>query len=224
MATPPAVLPYQQGAVQVLAVDQQLTDRDEFLVEIRDRLEQAQQVYRQFYDKKHREVVFSVGDLAWLRLIQRPVASMDVKGRSKLGPKFYGSFRVLERVGQVAYKLEPEDARLHNMFHVGLLKPHKGEAPQSPGVLPPAKHGRAIPQPAEVIKGCLLRSMQELLVRWDGQNVANTTWVELAAFKEEFPAFQLKDELIVKEGRDVMVGLTYQEEGKCRQGHSILGK
>jgi hypothetical protein len=43
-------------------MDQQLTDRDEFLVEIRDRLEQAQQVYRHFYNKKHRELVFSVGD------------------------------------------------------------------------------------------------------------------------------------------------------------------
>jgi hypothetical protein len=59
---PPTVLPYQQGAVRVPAMDQQLTDRDEFLVEIRDRLEQAQQVYRHFYNKKHRELVFSVGD------------------------------------------------------------------------------------------------------------------------------------------------------------------
>jgi hypothetical protein len=184
---PPTVLPYQQGAVRVPAMDQQLTDRDEFLVEIRDRLEQAQQVYRHFYNKKHRELVFSVGDWVSLRLIHRPVASMDVKGRSKLGPKFYGPFRVHDQVGEVAYKLElPEGAQLHNVFHVGLLKPHKGEATQSPGVLPPAKHERAIPQPAEVIKARLARGVQELLVHWDGQNATDATWVELAAFKKEF--------------------------------------
>jgi hypothetical protein len=74
MAATPTVLPYQQGAMRVPAVDQQLIDRDEFLVEIRDRLEQVQQVYKQFYDKKHRELVFSVGDWVWLCLIHRPVA------------------------------------------------------------------------------------------------------------------------------------------------------
>jgi hypothetical protein len=112
---------------------------------------------------------------------------MDVKGRSKLGPKFYGPFRVHDQVGEVAYKLElPEGAQLHNVFHVGLLKPHKGEATQSPGVLPPAKHERAIPQPAEVIKARLARGVQELLVHWDGQNATDATWVELAAFKKEF--------------------------------------
>jgi hypothetical protein len=101
---------------------------------------------------------------------------MDVKGRSKLGPKFYGPFRVLERVGEVAYMLElPEGAWLHNVFHIGLLKPHKGEAPQSQSILPPTKHGQAIPQPAEVIKDRLARGVQELLVRWDGQNTVDTT-------------------------------------------------
>jgi hypothetical protein len=67
---------------------------------------------------------------------------LDVKGRNKLGPKFYGPFCVLERVREVAYKLElSEGAWLHNVFHVGLLKPHKGEAPQSPGILSSTKHG-----------------------------------------------------------------------------------
>jgi hypothetical protein len=35
---PPAIMPYQPGIAKVPAVDRQLQDRDEFLVDIRDRL------------------------------------------------------------------------------------------------------------------------------------------------------------------------------------------
>jgi hypothetical protein len=37
-------------------VAQQLAERDEFLAEIRDHLEQAQQHYKSYYDKKHRDL------------------------------------------------------------------------------------------------------------------------------------------------------------------------
>jgi hypothetical protein len=40
------------------AVQAQLQDRDEFLLEVHERLEQAQQQYNNFYDRKHRVVSF----------------------------------------------------------------------------------------------------------------------------------------------------------------------
>ncbi|GJZ27825.1 hypothetical protein Tco_0572472 [Tanacetum coccineum] len=42
----------------------------------------------------------------------------------KLNPRYVGPFKVLEKVGSVAYKLElPEElSRVHNMFHVSNLK------------------------------------------------------------------------------------------------------
>jgi hypothetical protein len=84
---PPSVRAYTTGEARLPPVQQQLTTRDEFLVETKERLEQAQQYYKLHYDRKHREVEFQVGQLVWLRLISRPLASLEVQGRGKLGPK-----------------------------------------------------------------------------------------------------------------------------------------
>jgi hypothetical protein len=158
----------------VPAVQQQLHERDEFLLEIRERLEQAQQCYKGFYDHKHCEVEFAVGDWVWLRLIHRPLASLDMRGRCKLGPKFYGPFQVLERIEDVAYRLQlPAGTRLHDVFHVGLLKHFKVE----PSVLLPIKNGRACAQPETVIRARLARGRQELLVQWRGQPAGEATWM-----------------------------------------------
>jgi hypothetical protein len=145
------------------------------------------------------------------------IASLNSHSHGKLGPCLYVPFQIKERVGDVAYKLDlPPSTRLYDVFHVGLLKPHKGVVPLAQGTLPPTLHGKACPQPAEVIKGHLARGVQELILRWEGQTTTNATWVELHAFQAQFPSFQLEDALVVNRGRDVMTGLTYKRRGRNR--------
>jgi hypothetical protein len=50
---PPSVRSYELGTTCVPVVAQQLAERDEFNAEICDRLEQPQQHYKSYYDKKH---------------------------------------------------------------------------------------------------------------------------------------------------------------------------
>nr|GFC96661.1 putative reverse transcriptase domain-containing protein [Tanacetum cinerariifolium] len=49
----------------------------------------------------------------------------------KLNPRYVGPFKVLERIGDVAYKLDlPEElSRVHNTFHVSNLKKCNADEP-----------------------------------------------------------------------------------------------
>ena len=138
------------------------------------------------------------------------MASLFIHGRGKLGPKYFGPFKVLDRVGDMAYRLQlPLGTRLHNVFHVGLLKPFQGTPPETTPVLPPIHHGRVCLVPERVLKGRQVRGLQEVLVQWQGHQAAEASWMPLDEFRCVYPSFQLEDELIVQAGRDVMYGRHY---------------
>ena len=116
----------------------------------------------------------------------------------------------MERIGDVAYRLAlPAGARIHDVFHVGLLKKFYGEPPSQTPALPLVQHDRVVVEPEAVLRGRLARGQREVLVRWKGAPAAKTSWVELDDFHEQFPHFQLEDELLLQGGRDVMWGRTY---------------
>ena len=100
---------------------------------IRDRLKVAQSRQKSYADSKCKETVHKVGDRVYLRVSPlRGVKRFGVKG--KLVPRFIGPYRVLERMGEVAYKLElPEGlSRVHDVFHVSQLKKCHAEMAEIP--------------------------------------------------------------------------------------------
>jgi hypothetical protein len=82
-------------------------------------------------------------------------------------PALAGPLQVVERVGQVAYRLRlPEGARVHDVFHVGVLKPFRGQPPSSVPSLPPLRHGRPLQQPERALRASLRRSVWHVLIQW----------------------------------------------------------
>jgi hypothetical protein len=145
---PPSIPPYQTGSAQTEAMDEMLADRDEFLSEVRTRLTQAQEYARKQYDAHHRDLEFTEGYWVWLRLLNRPTHTLVTGPHTKLSPRYAGPFRITARIGTIAYRLElPANARIHNVFHLGLLKPFKGTPPAQPPALPLLHNGRVLLQP-----------------------------------------------------------------------------
>lgn len=170
-------------------------------------------------DSKHRELHFSKGDWVWLRLHQRQIPSLAPGLNIKLCPCFFGPYKVISKVGSVAYHLEmPEQSGVHNVFHVSTLKPFHGIPPGHVSILPPLHHEQVQLQLANVLRARLNRGVWELLVQWkmDSMNEPVETWMK-SDFHKEFSDYQLADELFQTEGGSAMdsfVGIQYKHRNQ----------
>lgn len=146
----------------------------------------------------------------WLRIQHRKIASLAAQTFGKLAPKFYGPYQITERIGDVSYRLKlPPKAKVHDIFHVSLLKQFIGTPPQCPPPLPTLYHGKVTPTPIEVLRARKARGLWQVLVRWEGLSAADTSWEDVQHFKEQYPSFQLEDKLFLHDEGDVMWGRTY---------------
>ncbi|KAM6542235.1 hypothetical protein CsatB_006682 [Cannabis sativa] len=78
---------------------------------------------KSYADPKRRDVTFQPGDHVFLRVSpMKGIRRFGKKG--KLSPRFIGPFEILEKVGQVAYRLAlpPSLSAVHNVFHVSMLR------------------------------------------------------------------------------------------------------
>ncbi|GJR41883.1 putative nucleotidyltransferase, ribonuclease H [Tanacetum coccineum] len=92
----------------------------------REKLKEAQTRQKSYADKHRRLLEFQPGEHVFLKVSPtRGVRRFGIKG--KLSPRFIGPFEILERVGEVSYRLAlpPQLSHVHNVFHVSLLRGYK---------------------------------------------------------------------------------------------------
>ncbi|GJR08498.1 putative reverse transcriptase domain-containing protein [Tanacetum coccineum] len=100
------------------------------VIQIKQRMQVARDRQNSYTDLKRKPVEFQVGDKVMLKV--SPWKEVVCFGkRGKLNPRYVRPFKVLERVGDVAYKLElPEElSRVHNTFHVSNMKKCHADKP-----------------------------------------------------------------------------------------------
>ncbi|GJU14737.1 hypothetical protein Tco_1142703 [Tanacetum coccineum] len=86
-------------------------------------MQAAQDRQKSYADRKRKPMEYEVRDRVMLKV--SPWKGVVRFGKwGKLNPRCVGPFKVLAKVGKVAYKLElpPELSRVHHTFHVSNLK------------------------------------------------------------------------------------------------------
>ncbi|WVZ94698.1 hypothetical protein U9M48_040563 [Paspalum notatum var. saurae] len=100
-----------------------VTQAEEQVRCIRENLKRARSRQKSYSDRRRRPLVFKEGDHVYLRVSpMKGVHRFGVKG--KLAPRYVGPFKISEKCGPVAYRLElpPHLAAVHDIFHVSQLK------------------------------------------------------------------------------------------------------
>jgi hypothetical protein len=142
-------------------------------------------------DKKRTERVFAVGDSVYLKLQPYVQSSVAARSNNKLAFQFFGPYKILDKVGSVAYRLQlPDSSTVHPVFHVSQLKLAVGRNHTVVPHLPADMDAVQVP----------LRVLQRRMVNRGGEHIAQVkvcrsgldpalaSWEDVAALRARFPA------------------------------------
>ena len=93
---------------------------------IRDRLRTAQSRQKSYADRRRRPLEFQEGDHVFLKVSPMKGLSRFSK-KGKLSPRYVRPFEILEKMGDIAYRLAlpPNLSQVHSVFHVSMLRKYE---------------------------------------------------------------------------------------------------
>lgn len=190
---PPALIAASPSARTPPDVVVSIRQRGELLVVLGKNSEKAQQRMRASTNKHRRDVEFEVGERVLLKLQLYRQFSVAKPLSSKLSRRYYVPFEILERIGPVAYRLLfPAGSRVHNVFHVSLLRNYVEDTnfvgPELPAVF---ARGRPVARPERLLDRRTewreWEAIGEGLLQWADDKGENPTWEPMEVITRRFP-------------------------------------
>ncbi|GKB98168.1 putative reverse transcriptase domain-containing protein [Tanacetum coccineum] len=188
-----AVCWIEVGEAQILGPEL-IQETTEKIIQIKQRMQAAHDRQKSYADLKRKPIEFQVEDKVMLKVSPwKGVVRFGKRG--KLNPRYVGPFKVLEKVREVAYKLElPEELRrVHNTFHVSNLKKCHADEPLAVPLdglnLDDKLH--FVEEPVEIVGREVKRLKRSRIplvkVRWNSKRGPEFTWEREDQFKKKYP-------------------------------------
>ncbi|GAB2284266.1 hypothetical protein Dimus_039655 [Dionaea muscipula] len=176
-------------------VEGEIEKRRKLSRQLHENLARAQSKQKSYADKKRREKNFKEGDIVFLRLQPYRQNTVAVRKSLKLAARYFGPYKILRRIGSVAYELElPPTALIHNMFHVSLLK--GSVAAGCTSVLEPPHmngEGHMVVEPQAILDQREItrrgRKVKQYLIQWVNLCLTDATWEDTSFINKQFPDF-----------------------------------
>jgi hypothetical protein len=162
--------------------------------EAKRNLRAAQDRMAAYANQHRRDVTYQPHD----KVLLSTVNMTPTEGVRKLMPKYVGPFEVIEMVGKAAVRLSLTDGyeRLHDVFHVSLVKPWDARAEILAVPVAPLMYIKDCPElPLIAIVGHRYKSMSHgcqrrvthWRARWQGKNAVFETWEGAKAIPPDNP-------------------------------------
>ena len=163
-------------------------------MQIKSRMQAARDRQKSYADKRRKPLEFQVGDRVMLK-VSPWKSAIHFGKRGKLNPRYIGPFKILARIGPVAYRLElpAELSVVHNVFHVCNLKKCLSDEevviPLEEIHLDERLH--FIEEPIEIMDREVKRLKHSRIpivkVRWNSRRGPEFTWEREDEFKTKYP-------------------------------------
>ena len=131
--------------------------------------------------------------MVYLKLQPYVQSSVAPRSNMKLCYKFYEPFKILRKVGAVAYKLElPEGSKIHSVVHVSQLKKHvpPSELVEGDNTQVPTDPEEVV-QPIQFTATRMVRKgtsmIAQIQVRWSLLPSSMLTWEQENDLKRRYP-------------------------------------